>query len=54
MNGNAVGLSRIGSGGDAVSQESGIGPWRDSVASIDASSGEGGGRGGNCGTSLFI
>ena len=42
LNGNADGLSRIGSGDDAVSQESVIGPWSDSLASMDASSGGGG------------
>ena len=41
LNGNADGLSRIGSGDDAVSQESVIGPWSDSLASMDASSGGG-------------
>ena len=46
LNGNADGLSRIGSGDDAVSQESVIGPWSDSLASMDASSGGGGGGGG--------
>ena len=39
LNGNADGLSWIGSGDDAVSQESVIGPWSDSLASMDTSSG---------------
>ena len=38
LNRNTDGLSWIGSGDDAASQESVIGPWSDSLASMDASS----------------